>query len=191
MPLSAKDHLVIEDAHRGLASTLDYRREKAFPLHADFKIGKPLRTQEAATNLLGLLSNLETHEVQRRLSEARARENQLFNIWTSILQAKAQIERDRQPALAYSAVKMEGEYAVFTLVKAARNGILGQPRQVRRANKIGLTGEVESISGDQLTLRIEERYTTSLPPIGDLTYDLRLARIAIDRQWAALDAVRL
>ena len=127
-------------------------------MHADFKIGRPLRIQEAATNLLGLLSNLETHEVQRRLSEAQARENQLFNIWTSILQAKAQIERDRQPALAYSAVKMEGEYAVFTLVKAAPNGILGQPRQVRRANKIGLTGEVESISGDRLTLRIEEVY---------------------------------
>ena len=172
MPLSAKDHLVIEDAHRALASTLDYRREKALPLHADFIIGKPLRTQEAATHLLILLSNLETHEVQRRLSEAKARENQLFNVWMSILQAKAQIERDRQPALPYSAVKLEDTLAVFTLTKAAPEGLLGQSRQVRRANKLWLTGEVESISGDQLTLRIEERYASSVPPIGDLTYDL-------------------
>jgi len=32
MPLSAKDHLVIEDAHRGLASTLDLSPGQSIPL---------------------------------------------------------------------------------------------------------------------------------------------------------------
>ena len=190
MPRSARDYLLVEDARRISTDLLEKRREKALPLHCEFKQGKPIHSQEAAANLDALLENLEQHEVEQRQFEATLRENQLFDAWITTLRAKGDLEKEKQPSLRFTAVRTDGERATFTLVEVPRDEVLGQAREVRSGHKLYATGEIESIEGNELTLSIRTSYSTPIPKFGELAVDMTLARIALDRQWSALDSIR-
>jgi hypothetical protein len=53
-----------------------------------------------------------------------------------------------------------------------------------------ITGSVQAVSDSQLSLQVSKWYTRDLPRTGSLSVDIEAARLAIDRQRAALDAVR-
>lgn len=190
LPRSARDYLLVEDARKASSDFLEKRREKALALHCEFKQGKPVRSQEAATSLEALLENLEQHEAEQRRFEATARENQLFDIWITTLRAKADLEKEKQPSLRFTNVKRGDQHAVFTVVEVPPDEVLGQPREVRSGHKLHATGEIQAIDGNEITFSIRTSYSPTIPKIGELSVDMTLARIALDRQWTALDSVR-
>jgi len=190
MPRSARDYLLVEDVRRASTDFLEKRREKALPLHCEFKQGKPVRSEEAASTLETLLESLDHHEAEQRQFEATARENQLFDSWITILRAKADLEKEKQPSLRFTSAKVEDSRAIFVVAEMPRDDVLGQPREVRSGHKLHAIGEIESIDGNQVTFAIRTSYSSIIPKIGELAVDTTLARIALDRQWTALDAIR-
>lgn len=190
LPRSARDYLLVEDARKASTDFLEKRRERALPLHSEFKLGKPVRSQEAATSLETLVENLEEHESEQRQFEATARENQLFDSWITTLRAKADLEKEKQPSLRFTSAKMDDRRVVFTVAEIPRDEVLGQPREVRSGHKLHATGEIESIDGNEVIFSIRTSYSSTMPKIGELAVDMTLARIALDRQWTALDSIR-
>lgn len=190
LPRSARDYLLVEDARKLSTDLLEKRRQRALPLHCEFKQGKPIRSQEAATTLETLIENLEQHEAEQRQFETAARENQLFDGWITTLRAKADLEKERQPSLRFTSAKMHDGGATFTVVEIPSDDVLGQPREVRSGHKLHAIGEIESINGNELTFSIRTSYSSIIPKVGELAVDMTLARIALDRQWTALDSIR-
>lgn len=190
LPRSARDYLLVEDARRASTDFLEKRRERALPLHCEFKQGKPVRSQEAATSLATLVENLEQHEAEQRQFDATARENQLFDSWITTLRAKADLEKEKQPSLHFTSAKMEDRCVTFTVAEIPRDDVLGQAREIRSGHKLHAIGEIESINGNEVTFSIRTSYSSTLPKVGELAVDMTLARIALDRQWTALDSIR-
>jgi serine/threonine protein kinase/DNA polymerase III delta prime subunit len=190
LPRSARDYLLVEDARKVSTDFLEKRRQRALPLHCEFKQGKPVRSQEAATSLETLVDNLEQHEAEQRQFETTARENQLFDSWITTLRAKADLEKEKQPSLRFTSAKIDEGHAVFTVVEIPRDDVLGQPREVRSGHKLHAIGEIESINGNEVTFSIRTSYSSTIPKVGELAVDMTLARIALDRQWSALDSIR-
>jgi tRNA A-37 threonylcarbamoyl transferase component Bud32 len=190
LPRSSRDHLVIEDAHKAVTSYLEFRREKAFALHCECKLGKPSRSQAAGEALEAILAQFQNHQAEVRLADAQARENELFDVWSRTLRAKVQVERERQPPIPYTDFRVEGWRVIFTLVSPAPDGVVGQPQQVRKGGKVSLRGEVETIRGAELALRVRDPDLANPPLAGELVFDASLAGIAIERQLGALDAIR-
>jgi serine/threonine protein kinase len=190
LPHPPRDHLIIERARRATPSLLELRRDKAMQLHCNIRTGRPTLSREAGEALEGILAQLENYEAERRLAEAQAKEHEIFESWLSILRAKAELERDRQPAIRYRGVRIEGNQALFSLPSPPPEGIIGQPRQLKADNRVCLSGTVEGASSNELILRIVEKNDADLPDRGELLYDVTLARIAIERQWGAVDGIR-
>jgi superfamily I DNA and/or RNA helicase len=61
---------------------------------------------------------------------------------------------------------------------------------VRSGHKLHAIGEIDSIDGTEVTFSIRTSYSSAMPKIGELAVDMTLARIALDRQWSALDSIR-
>lgn len=187
---SSPDYLVIEDAQKRPPGYIDFHKDKAFPLHCEWRFGKPLRGQEAASALTDLLARYQSHQAEARLVEARARENELFDMWNRTLRAKIQVERERQPSIPFSGFRMEGTRIVFVLLKTAPEGIIGKPQQVRRDGRALIRGEVETTFGSELIMRVQELDPSASSFAGEMVFDASLAGIAIERQVGALDAIR-
>lgn len=187
---SSPDYLVIEDAQKRPPGYLGFRKDKGFPLHCEWKFGKPLRSQDAATALAELLARYQNHQAEARLAEARARENELFDMWNRTLRAKIQIERERQPPIPFSGFRMDGARIIFALLKAPPEGIIGKPQQVRRDGRALIRGEVEATFESELIMRVQELDPSASSFAGELVFDASLAAIAIERQVGALDAIR-
>jgi serine/threonine protein kinase len=153
---SSSDYLILEDAHRHSAAYLEFRKDRAFPLHCEWRFGRPTRTHEAASALAELVTQFQNHQAEARLAEATARENELFDMWYRTLRAKIQVERDRQPAIPFSGFRMDGSRLVFSLFKPAPEGIMGTPQQVRRDGRALIRGEVDATFESELVMRVQE-----------------------------------
>jgi len=113
------------------------------------------------------------------------------NKYTVLLgQSHDDLEKEKQPALRFTSAKLNDSRVTFSVVETPRDDMLGQTREVRSNHKLHAIGEIESINGHEVTFSIRTSYTQSIPKIGELGVDLTLARIALDRQWTALDSVR-
>jgi serine/threonine protein kinase len=190
LPLSQKDHLIVENARRATPGFLEFRRDKGMALHCDIKLVRPTRSREAAEALEELLGQIDNFDAERRLEESWVREHELFGTWLNVLRAKGEVEHDRQPELPYVSLRLEGRVAFFELEAPPPAGIIGQPRQLKRERRVLLTGEIEAVQDTTIVLRIVEQNDADLPSRGKLTFDVTLARIALERQWGAVDAIR-
>jgi tRNA A-37 threonylcarbamoyl transferase component Bud32 len=187
---SSADYLMLEDAHRHPAAYMEFRKDKAFSMHCEWRFGRPTRAQEAASALAELVTQFQNHQAEARLAEATARENELFDMWYRTLRAKTQVERDRQPAIPFSGFRLDGSRLVFSLFKPAPEGIIGTPQQVRRDGRALIRGEVDATSESELVMRLQEMDTSVKSLAGELVFDASLASIAIERQIAALNSIR-
>jgi len=190
LPRQSRHSLFIEDAHNVPSDILAKKRERALSLHCDFKPERPIRIAEAVKNLEKVLDDLDHHEAELRQLDAIERENQLFDNWITTLRAKAEVEREKQPVLRITSAKLDGARAVLTLLDKPTDELLGQQLEIRGGNKLYAIGEIESLNGSVITFGIRKSHSPVLPKAGELAVDISLSRIAIERQWNALDSVR-
>ena len=187
---SSGDYLMLEDAYNHPAASLEFRRNKAFPLHCSWSFGKPRLSLQAASTLNELLIQFQNHQAEMRLAEATARENELFDMWARTLRAKAQVESEKQPAIGFRGFEVDGSRIVFDLLEPVRDIVAGFPRHVRNRGRTVIRGEVELSSGTRLVLRVQDMDPDLKSFTGILAYDASLATIALERQMGALNAVR-
>jgi serine/threonine protein kinase len=182
--------LSIRKAFRSEFAMLDRWKQKLLKPRFAFSLGKPPTPAEGSSSIMRMERDLDEFAAEQRLEEAKLKEEQLFRIWGDVLNAKEQVEEDKEAPLAYSSVRFEGHHAEFTLDVVPEDELVGQLRRVQLNGGGFLSGEVEDIRGNLLTLYINYGEREQVPGSGSIVFDISAAKIALDRQRTALEAVR-
>lgn len=182
--------LVILGANRLTASLAEQRRERAMPIVITPRFGKSNNKLKAQDSVLSLRENLERYATQAKLSEAEAKEQDLFRTWSSVLNVKTEIEKQKEHPLKFIRAWADGNRAKFLLEQPADGDLVGQTRSIKAGQSIFPSGEVEQVDGSTVTLYADRITDEELPNTGQLIIDNWAAREAINRQRQALDAIR-
>ncbi|NES20090.1 MAG: AAA family ATPase, partial [Symploca sp. SIO3E6] len=183
--------LIIFNAWSSFPSLLEQRRERAWTLPYEFKIGRPLNESEAREVIQQLQDAVIEHEANLREQAEEEQKQRLFRIWGDILRAKKDWEEKRETPIQYKSFRYNSNRVVFEVESLPDDDIIGQPRRVTNSKGYGvLGGEIEDIKDDQLTFYIRYGTPERLPKSGKLSFDIRAAEVALNRQKAAVDAVR-
>lgn len=190
-----RDYFVILKVWPDSPSNLERMKERAWqPPFYVFKVVKPNLTQISINQntLLELQKGISEFQAEKQQREREEQEEQLFRIWGRILGAKNAFEKEKFKPLKYDSfiATGNGRYR-FNVRENIEEELLGQPRLVR-GEQASLFGEIENIDTSSTTLR--ETYLSGsverLPRRGQLEYDNRAGKKALDKQQKALDAVR-
>jgi serine/threonine protein kinase len=185
-----KAQIVILNAGKLSSSILEERRERAFSPAVCFKLGRPTDVEKSKGTILDLREGLDRHEQELRAQALERKEQELFATWSGILKVKTDIEKQREQPIKYRGFSLKDNRATFSLLEEPEESLIGQKRLIISAQRYFLSGEVEDVRGKELILFIEKLYNDDLPLRGQLTIDISAAKEAINRQKAALDAVR-
>jgi len=180
----------IISARRSSPTILEKRREFAYACSNKFAFGRPINLLEASNRLLTLQEEVEVFERELVQKAEKQKEEELFRTWSSILGAKTEFERRKERPIHYNGFSEKGNRIIFDLTSDTGEESAGHLRQVRAERTVFITGEVEQISGAKLTLYVTERFRDDIPEVGTLYIDVYASITAIQRQKAALDAVR-
>jgi superfamily I DNA and/or RNA helicase/serine/threonine protein kinase len=172
-------------------SLLEKKREDTYKPSYEFRFGRPFNVPQAQEVIEELRFKIDEHEADQRQIKAEEQKRKLFEVWDKILQAKTEVEKERETPLPYRSIAFEGNRAIFQILQLIEENISGQPRLIRQNRRILLKGNVGEITDDKLVLYdVESNDLSQVPQTGELILDTRLAQIAIDRQKTALNSVR-
>jgi superfamily I DNA and/or RNA helicase len=188
--LPLKDHLVVRRLSRVSPSVTEKARERALEMHLRFRPGKPTRDSSAIQGMIGFQEQLQAFQFQLAAKDVRSQESELLQSWTSILNAKTSLEKAKEKPLRYKSYRSDGNKIIFEIEGVASEDLLDQQRIVKDNGMMLVSGSVQAVSDCQISLQISKSYARELPRSGLLSVDIEAARLAIDRQRAALDAVR-
>ena len=187
------DHLVILNVSKQFNSDLERRREFSWIMPYEFTFNRPLNWSSIeGKQIIGELQQ-EVEEFQNALKEKEIeeREQHLFRVWGNILKAKTEVEKSKETPLEYiEATPVQGKRIRFELKHIPEDDLIGQPRKVDLPNQAPVSGEIEEVKDVYLTLVVDDGDPSAIPLRGSLVFDTYAARVALDRQKAALDAVR-
>jgi superfamily I DNA and/or RNA helicase/serine/threonine protein kinase len=189
--LPQEDHLLISSLAQVSPSITEKRREFGLPLNVRFRQGRPANTDQGRQAILTLLEELEQFKFQMAVRDSRKQEEELFRTWSAVLKAKTAIEKARENPISYDGFSVNGNRVIFRTVNAPVGDLTGQARLVKAEGFVRITGDVESSTSSDLTLYVTNWYSRDLPQKGVLSIDIEAATLAIERQRAALEAVRL
>lgn len=186
-----RNYLVIFNAWSTSYSQLEQRRERAWILPYEFKLGKPLNLSEAKEVIQELQDAVIEHEDNLKEQEDEKEKQRIFQVWWDILKAKSDWEKNREKPIKYEGCTRDGNRVTFELSELPEDDLAGQPRHVTNPKGISiLGGDVEQVIGDKLILYIKYGESERLPQSGELRFDTRAAEVALNRQKNALDAIR-
>ena len=184
------DCLMVFKVWRSPHSMLEQNRDRSWIPPYEFRFGQPLDVLESQDVIRELQLAVDEDQADRRAREAEEREPRLYLTWRGILQAKGDLEKARQSPLRYNGVRAERGRAFLQLLDPPGEDLVGQPRSIRLPNGHFLAGEVDDVRDRTLALFITLGDPNLAPRSGELLFDTRAAEAALDRQKAALDAVR-
>ncbi|MDB9516334.1 AAA domain-containing protein [Roseofilum reptotaenium CS-1145] len=186
-----KNHLVIFNAWDTPHSQLEQRRDLAWSLPYQLKFGTPTYSYEAVEIIQELQDAVVEHESNIKEQVIEKDKQKVFQVWWDILRAKTDWEEQREKSLKYLTFKTDRNRVIFQLAELPEDDIVGQSRHVKNSKGFSLLGgDVIEVESDELHLYVRYGQTDRLPQQGELSFDTRLAEIAINRQKSALDAIR-
>jgi superfamily I DNA and/or RNA helicase/serine/threonine protein kinase len=181
---------IIHGVRKLSASLLERQREDVFSTNHRFLFGRSPNEINSRRILLQLQEQIEISQQNLIRKVAERKEQQLFNAWSALLKAKSDLERRKEQPIKYRGFSIKGNRIVFRLGQPVEDPIVGQQRKVKEGKTTFVSGEVEDVSGDSLTLYVPYRLSVELPQQGHLSIDTAASMAAIERQKMALDAVR-
>lgn len=185
-----EDFLAILNAGRDDDVRLEKRRDYAATPSVEFRFGTPKDAAAARKGLLDVSAAVAAHKREHEARQKQMSEDAILASWERILRAKEDLEKRRGAPIAYDGTQREGNRLRLSVLGIVEDAFVGQLRQIRTGDTIHVQGEIESVQDDTVTLYITADYTGSVPRRGDLTIDVAMSRRALERQRAALDAVR-
>ncbi len=186
-----QSHLRIINAKSLPNSALEGKRENSWNPDYQFEFSRPLNLPDAIEVIQDLKFAVADYEATQKQVKAEAAKQRLFRVWSDILRAKADWEKERETPLHYTSVEYDGSRAYFRLASLPDEDLTGQPRHITRENGSSiLRGDVEEVTDEQLVLYIQYGNPEQIPDEGELRFDTRAAEIALYRQKSALDAIR-
>lgn len=187
------DKLAVVSAREYAASELERRAKQAFDLGVRFdSSGASAEASNAA--LAVMRERLAASHEARKHQQLEDRERALFYTWLDLLSAKAQMEKQRQTVLHYEKREEYQEFVRLTLRPGQTASALMDQLVVIDAGKKDLfQGMVVKAQGLTLLIRPSDKNKLaagSLPESGRVESDSTRTEIALDRQRAAVEAVR-
>lgn len=168
---------------------LERKRERAMRLGFELVVeGQSWKEQRAHADRL--LRELAEHQAAQRETRALHAEQELFNTWHDILEAKQELEHRLEDELRYSRVERGPGSAVFEIDRNPDDIEIGQVRFVPVPDRPRVLGTVVELEGRRLTIEIDRGDVSDLPGTGKLLVDRSLSRRAIEVQKQALTSLR-
>jgi len=187
--------LFVIDAQDWSSSSLEENRERAWSPPYEFRFDNPPIRWEAEEVIQELKLAVEEHEADRRQRRAEEEKQRLFRVWSDLLKAKEDWEKNREKPLKYRSVEPEGHgnQVIFELSEIPEDDVAGQPRHVKNSDgRSILQGEVVEIKGDRLILSVSAGEIDRLlqKQTGELLFNTIAAEEALRRQKKAVDAIQ-
>jgi serine/threonine protein kinase len=180
--------LVLVEATRPPQSQLDTIRERGWRGKVQLLFTPPPDEEVAAAHLADFIAQIS--QQSREVRETGIDQASLFREWRAILSAQLALEDMRGEPIRYSSREVTARRVMFQTSASLPDGLVGQPRLVRPGRGRVVAGEIEDVSQHSIVLFVERGDPADVPVSGDLLFDSEAARFAIERQRAALDAVR-
>lgn len=184
------DHLVLLNAWPEESDRHDVYGDLNFTAPMRLRFGRPPPGFDGILTIKWLLESVQEHEhAQADARRSRAGE-EILREWANTLRFRQYLEETRHAPIDYDEYEVRGNRIAFRIASLPPGVALEQARQIRREHRSVLSGVIEGISSDRVVLWVERGITENPPAKGQLVIDDHASRIAIDRQKAALDAVR-
>ena len=188
--LPDEDRLFITSLSQVSPTHAERRRDLAMPLNVLFRPGKPGLASPGRESILALREELAKFRLEQAARITKNKEEELFRLWASILKAKTAIEKSKENPIPYQSFSINENRITFSVKGLSGADLTGQARLVRDDAFVKVTGEVEKATNSEITLYVNNWYSHDIPDNGILSIDVEASRLAIERQRAALDAVR-
>jgi len=137
-----------------------------------------------------LFEELARHEQLMLVEAARRAERELFDRWSGVLDAKSDLEGEREDPLNYQSVRLDRNQATFSVLRNVDESLLDQTRRVVLQEGGAIVGTIIEATGSSVVMHIEQGETRALPSTGQLLHDRSLSRRAIEQQRRALRALQ-
>jgi serine/threonine protein kinase len=185
-----KDHLVLIAASRPPSAFLDSLRSDAWQPAIEFRSGGPPGAVDARGIIATLLGELAEHEEREQQRRNEEKGDRIFKTWGQLLTAKEAVERSERRSIPYASARMDGARIHFKVGGSADEQLIGQPWFVQLAGGLTVSGEVDSVGHGFLVLWMERPPSVDIPARGELLFDSRASQRSLQKQRAALDAIR-
>lgn len=185
-----RDRLILIDGQPGSVLALEQRRERSFQPNVEMVFAEPHKSVAAREALVQLIEAFEDFQVTQAAEQAALEGQELFRSWRSQLQLKSDAEHRMARPLRYVSYSADRRRVTFQLQRDPELVEIGEVRVASTEGGARIRGEVEDVNGRKLTLYLTDGSSEELDPRGELRLDTFAARIAVDRQKNAIDAVQ-
>jgi serine/threonine protein kinase len=173
--------------------TLERERRRALQLPAVFRweTRRPTNPAAAVRGWHTLQRLLEAHLEDKLSPPADAATSELFDLWSRVLDARADLARGASRPMEYRGVAKTERRVTFTLTTEIDDDLVGTFWEAITPDRphSGVSGEVVEQDGRALTMLLR-RAPKSIPPRGILRPFDAPSTIALSRQRTALLAIR-
>lgn len=189
-------HMAVDDRSNDKLMVLHVWPQDGEPGDSGFRppltvtIGRPPPQVDGVATIRWLLDALEKHEVEVADDRRSQKEEELLREWSRTLGFRQSVEEGRYAPIIYTEHRVDGNRVYFKVPFLPEGVHPEQPRMVRTDQGIAVAGVVDEIRLDGVALWVEHGAQGPIPREGQLLFDNRASRVAIDRQKHALDAVR-
>lgn len=184
------DHLLLRNAWLDDSEKHEVHSEFGFHPNAVFRLDRPPPGSDATPVIEWLLEAVRQHDLESAEARRARNEEEVLREWANTLRFRQHLDERRHAPISYDGYHIDGSRVVFRVSAMPEGVTVDQPRLIRRDQRIVLSGLVDDVRGDGVVLWIEGGIGDAPPDKGQLLLDDRAARVAIDRQKGALDAVR-
>ena len=186
----SRDHLVAVNAWPVQSSLLERERERGWKPPWKWETGRAADPLVGEATITTLEREVSRHAAEETLRRRRAALERPIQIWRRTLAAKRALERDRQAPLHYRSTQTTDQGIVFELTEEPTEDLLGELRLAPTEEGRELLGEIVAIGSDTVTLTPLRGQVERLSVSGTLKLDTGAARVALNRQDQALDALQ-
>lgn len=189
----AGNRLLLVSALEHQPSELERRRGSAADPGVRFVLSG-LTNQASSDALDGLLDRLLAFMADQKERWLEQRGQELYRKWVDLLSAKTELERGRRLRLSYAGREPADEFVRLTMKPGLdASGLVDQDVLIRVGETGEFRGRVVSRAGDSVLVRPSLRNRIdagAIPEEGIVETDTTKTDVALDKQKAAVDAVR-
>jgi serine/threonine protein kinase len=185
-----RDYLSLDKAVKLHSGDLDYQRERAWqPKDIIFCVNKAANSESDRPNILYLIEGIENHDATAKIEKKMRAADEVIFKWDSILRFRESLEIDKETPIKFRGAYREGNHLHLISTASIDGDLSGQARFIDLGDR-KLSGEIDTVDGDEISFYPHDKDFSSFPEDGLLEFDTRASRRAIYRQKYALDSIK-
>ncbi len=165
---------------------LEKERNQGWPVELGYKIGRPYSVPEAQQLVQSIEQGVAYYEEQAEARRQQDEEERLFRSWSDLLQVRMDHCREDK-GYNFRGSEPEGNRITFSVTESPDQSIIEETWMVEGTY---LSGVVDAVSDDSITLYIDEADAKSPPKEGRLVVDKRATQKQLKIQLEALNIIR-